>query len=123
MPTPFRKFLFQSNVLSAVNSDRFDETTTPRLGTPQTAFVNGSSPGGDCCQRGESTSTDAAEPPVDKDLSGAYKVLGSLDAINSLLDPGSYKPGSTTFQKIHDDGSVRNLLRVSIITGIAFKNS
>ena len=30
--------------------------------------------GGDCCQRGESTSTDAAEPPVDKDLSGAYKV-------------------------------------------------
>ncbi|EFP08057.1 CRE-LIN-2 protein [Caenorhabditis remanei] len=101
----------KSNVLSAVNSGRFDETT-PRLGSPQTAFVDGSSPGGDCCQRGESTSTDAAEPPVDKDLSGAYKVLGSLDAINSLLDPGSYKPGSTTFQKIHDDGSVRNLLRL-----------
>lgn len=101
----------KSTVLSAVNSGRFDETTA-RLGTPQTAFVDGSSPGGDCCQRGESTSTDAAEPPVDKDLSGAYKVLGSLDAINSLLDPGSYKPGSTTFQKIYDDGSVRNLLRL-----------
>ncbi|CAA90760.2 Protein lin-2 [Caenorhabditis elegans] len=101
----------KSNVLSAVNSGRFDETT-PRQDTPQTAFVDGSSPGGDCCHRGESSSNDAAEPPADKDLSGAYKVLGSLDAINSLLDPNSYKPGSTTFQKIHDDGSVRNLLRL-----------
>lgn len=31
--------------------------------------------GGDCCHRGESSSNDAAEPPADKDLSGAYKVF------------------------------------------------
>uniref|UniRef100_A0A8R1HLK4 Protein kinase domain-containing protein n=1 Tax=Caenorhabditis japonica TaxID=281687 RepID=A0A8R1HLK4_CAEJA len=102
----------KSNVLSAVNSGRFDETT-PRHDTSQTtAFVDGSSPGGDCCQRGESSTNEATEQPTNKDLSGAYKVLASLDAINSLSDPNSYKTGNSTIEKIQGDGSVRNLLRV-----------
>lgn len=45
--------------------------------------------GGDCCQRGESTTSEAAEQPANKDLSGAYKVRFSETSIIdlSLLSP------------------------------------
>ncbi|CAB3399702.1 unnamed protein product [Caenorhabditis bovis] len=99
----------KSNVLSAINSRKFDELN---LAQNHSAFVDGSSPGGDCCQRGESAAAENFEKPFRKDLTGAYQILTSLDAINCLLDPNSYKPDGSAFQRIFNDGNVCTLLRL-----------